>query len=203
MKKVFSIFAVLAVILSLFTFNASADISLPSDLPYDDYFVYQDTAGRCFLYCWEDLGCSVEYNPTYDTSSACIRISYVCKMVSCVRSTDGTWGNYNVVYDYEDDGSFNTRKNFITQLSRNCTFLTTTKDIIYWSSDPELNGTVFFKPPLPMYQVILEKSGEALNQEKQTLGGTMKILTVCGVGLIALLVALPLFLKVFHRLRVR
>lgn len=83
---------------------------------------------------------------------------------------------------------------------------TTRKQVakLYYSTfnirQSESSDEVFFSPPteLELYQIIQEVTKEAITKEKLTLDGTMKILTVCGIGLIALLIGLVLFGKVLR-----
>lgn len=62
---------------------------------------------------------------------------------------------------------------------------------VYFSSTPD-----FFNPPPPLAEVIQGVAEETI-QEKTLpeMAGTMRILALCGVGLIALLVVLKLFGK--------
>lgn len=63
---------------------------------------------------------------------------------------------------------------------------------------------IFFQgaPTEELYQMTLRVMTEELQNQSLTLVGTMRILTVCGVGLIALLIGLNLFGKVFRIFRV-
>lgn len=63
------------------------------------------------------------------------------------------------------------------------------------------DGTVFFQqPPTELYQIIHKVTEEGL-ETRLTLAGTIRILVLCGVGLIALLMVLNLFGKVFNHYR--
>lgn len=74
---------------------------------------------------------------------------------------------------------------------------------IVWSSLAvyDENGNYFF--PLALWAQILKTSQGALKMETPKTTQTMKILIVCGVGCLALLIGLPLLLKVFRKFRVR
>ena len=53
----------------------------------------------------------------------------------------------------------------------------------------------FLVPPPPLAEIVAKGSEEALKDLGITLGGTVKVLVLCGVGCLALLVALKLFGK--------
>lgn len=96
---------------------------------------------------------------------------------------------YKLVGDeWEEYASYpNTYGSHAMSLSETATILSSNL-IVY-----DENGDVFFRNPLWMVmgQVV---QGEMKNLTAET-GGTMKVLTLCGVGLIALLVVLSLFGK--------
>lgn len=83
---------------------------------------------------------------------------------------------------------------------------TLSQNTILYSSTDVINasdGTVFFQVPPKMeelYQTIQKVTEQGLETEL-TLAGTIRILVLCGVGLIALLMALNLFGKLFNRFR--
>lgn len=66
------------------------------------------------------------------------------------------------------------------------------------------DGTIFFQPPpTKPHQILAEVTKEEMVKAQSNLVGTMRTLALCGVGLIALLMVLPLFGKVFRIFRVK
>lgn len=67
------------------------------------------------------------------------------------------------------------------------------------------DGTIFFQvaPPTEGTPTVEGTITEEMKKFQTTLVGTMRILMVCGVGLIALLIGLNLFGKVFRIFRVK
>lgn len=65
----------------------------------------------------------------------------------------------------------------------------------------DANGEVFFSAPvMELYQTIQKVTEQGLATEL-TLAGTIRVLVLCGVGLIALLMVLNLFGRVFNLYR--
>lgn len=58
-----------------------------------------------------------------------------------------------------------------------------------------MRGDTNFPPPLPLHQVVQGMTENSLVTMKTAMGGTMEILMVCGVGLMACLAVLNLFGK--------
>ena len=72
------------------------------------------------------------------------------------------------------------------------------EDIIYSTVDiiSSDDGSVFFQRPLTLLEQLLNPVQEQVGEK---VVGDMAILTVCGVACLALLISLPVLLKVFHK----
>lgn len=79
--------------------------------------------------------------------------------------------------------------------SRVSTFITSNVNVYDYST----GDLVFHLPPeMTLPEVIQAVTTEEIQKQSPTLVGTMKILTVCGVGLMSLLIGLALFGKLFR-----
>lgn len=159
--------------------------TIPEGNPYSEYIIVELGGTTKLYYFYDDESFTV--NSTIDSA-----IRFVTNRTGITRHTftfnkdTKTWG---------DSGSQTTTNK---QNSFSFTYL-------YDCSVDILNsdGTVFFQAPLvnPELHQIIQRVTEQGLKEKLTLAGTIRILLLCGVGLMALLVVLSLFGKVFNRYR--
>lgn len=184
MKKFYTIFLAMLFVLAMNCTAFAVEITPPNMSPpsYDSYIVFQySTVGyKCIVYNSDDWTPYVDKN----TNELCWiknrELAYVRYYADIYNysgtGSNGGWGTLQQ-YDYMSDSFTNVLKS--------------NKDIY----DSE---NVLFFQALPLQEVIQSNLQSRLQPK---VVGEMRILALCGVGLIALLVGLNLFGKVFKIFR--
>lgn len=119
-------------------------------------------------------------------------------------SKDGS-GRYfytrNCMISYEYSSSLNTYEKSSIYPDSLSTYISTTNDIVYSTVDlvNSKDNSVFFQKPLTLLERLLNPV-QSLVGEKVV--SDLAILTVCGIGCLALLVGCSLVPKVLHKFRV-
>lgn len=124
---------------------------------------------------------------------------------------DGTKSLYNVVrYRWDSTNGWELKDDFksIDNITIGTAVDGGLNNLTIISSDFDIigkNNELLFPeaPTLELYQKIQELTNQEMTKTQMTVVGAMKVLVLCGVGLIALLVVLNLFGKVFRLFQVR
>lgn len=207
MHKSILIITIALTLICIFTVSASAT-TYPEVPIYDDAFVIvvETATGEYQLYrifnsYSEAIGggeplTGYNFNVTTNTNNE--YVLEINRSEANVLKPNYAYKTYNVV-----DGQWEqvTQKYDITHTST--TQFGSIKEFLYSSVDLYKDGELFFPlPPKPLYQVVAEVGVQSLqNTAVPEVTSAMTTLTLCGVGLIALLAVLPLFGKIFHRYR--
>lgn len=179
MKKILVLLLVF-VMTFVVTISVSAETppALPDELlPGSSYYGYVVYDGNYKYYLTNSSlwATSTELSATVRSSEA---ISFKYYLY-----TNGEWvrqGSYNDI-----------PKLNLGNILYNSVDVYTSDGVLALSATPD-----FFYPPRPLAEVIQEVTGKTLQEEAvPAVGGTMTILALCGVGLIASLVVLKLFGK--------
>lgn len=201
------IFLLAFVFCLMFTSMAFA-VEYPSNLPpvptefsaqgtsftTEDYFIFTNKDNNTFVVLLNNSSkAEGNFTNTINSSNNNIQVTHSSGnnfAYALIRYKDGAWGTTIQV----SSGSASTEP---TQ-KWSSTFLYSTFDL------KDENGEVFFTAPVkgepPLHQTIQKVTEEGLATELN-LAGTIRILVLCGVGLIASLMALNLFWKVFNHYR--
>lgn len=186
MRKFYTIFLAMLFVLALNCTVFAVEITPPNLNPpsYDSYIVFQysSVGYKCIVYNADDWTPYVDRN----TNTLCWikhrELAYVRYYADVYNyngvGNNGGWGTLQQ-YDYMSDSFSNVLKS--------------NKDIY------DSENVLFFRA-LPLEKVI--QNNLQKNLQPKVAGG-MKILALCGVGLMALLVGLKVFGKVFKIFRVQ
>ena len=119
---------------------------------------------------------------------------------------NGQWGDYassTIPTESTDQFIVWTNDRSVSFGADDCIIPYYTDVDIYWGWNGLSPNEVFLKAPtpqIPLFQEIQGVTQEALPTATVTVAGAMKILILCGIGLLVSLMGLKLFGKIFQRL---
>lgn len=201
MKKViFPLLAFCSLILFCNVSIAAVDLppvknKLGNGYTCSEYLIYQDNDGTYRYIAFGSSDGNVEINITVDTVNNVTTFESVDNEPFrysrySYDSTTNSWKHSTTPQNDDSDGIYVMANDFIESF----TILESTSNVY------DSNGTLFFPnpPEAQLYQMIQKVITEEMGTQQKTLVGTMKILMVCGVGLMSLLIGLVLFGKVLR-----
>lgn len=207
MKRIFIFAFILAISITTLSINAAAE-TLPELFPYEEEhykdIVLVDPDGNYVLYTIYSVsyqGTSVDgYNVNIYTNPSGETFLEIDR-----KGLNSTSDNYKYTYRvYRIEDGMWVRQSEGNQISVTQTVqFGPFTDIVYSDLDIYKDGTIFFPlPPKPLYQTVTEVGAQTLQSTAvPEVASTMMILTLCGVGLLALLMVLPLLGKIFSSYR--
>lgn len=196
-KTIIYVVAIVVMMFASVTVCYADEINIPNIDTSRDYIVFQQTAGTQTLYY------AVEYDYTtlrpinaYDDNINKTRNHLYLEKQDGVSSGIFTMYAYNKETNaWQVYAEFKDKQVTVSQdISGDIEYIYSSQDI------KDTYGEMVFPPPRPVLETILERTEQTIPVR---VGGVMKTLTLCGVGCLALLMALGLFGKVLHRFQVK
>lgn len=200
-KRILCVVAVLMIVFITAIPCSAAGVSGYPDFPANNYdtenylVVYESSTQKTFLFHFNDTPFELQYVYVQANGNRILRA--VCKDFNNLKYdkyvlSDGAW---HFVSNYKSAEMYHSLKlNDTTTMGEN-------GFIVYSFSDVyNVDGTVFFPlPPLTLAEEVSMVVRQEMTQMTTQVGGVMTTITLCGVGLMALLMVFVLFGKPFRQ----